>query len=103
MITQGETTEREQAANERCESFDLLERYRLTVYDSARNDFSTVECALWCIKDKLAVAHRAICDVEAKTESDTTLIIGTRIILDEAIQTMSQALTMLDICELERG
>lgn len=104
MNTQDETTEREQAESESGKSLNLLERYRMTAWDSAKSDFSTVESALFGVKNKLAVACRANHGLDFEADSNSTgLIMGIEDILNEALQTTEQALTMLDGCELKRG
>lgn len=104
MNTQGETTEREQAESESGKSLNLLERYRMTAWGSAKSDFSTVESALFGVTNKLAVAGKAIHGLDSEADSDSTgLIMGIEDILNEARQTMEQALSMLDGYELKRG
>ena len=84
---------------------DLLERYRTNVYGTSRNDFATAQNALFDQTNRLAVVCKAVETIEKETgDSDSIgFLMGVSEMLNEILQTMNQALSLLDDCESERG
>ena len=105
MATQIESANSEQVASENSKSFDLLEKYRTTVYGSTRNDFTTVEATLFSQANKLDVVCKAVKAIEKETTDDDSIgaLMGVSDMLSEIVQTMNQALSLLEDCELKRG
>lgn len=74
-----------------------IERYRLTVYGEARNDQDTAIAAIDSQQNKFSAACAAIDSfISDNEETDTSIIEGVRDIVEEALQTIEQAVTLLE-------
>ena len=76
-----------------------LERYRLTIFGSARNDFDMATTAINDQVRRLSVVSKALDGFIKETEIDGVdvgFLMGAREIMDDAMQTIDKALNVLE-------